>query len=116
MKELGTKILTFAKNKAMGIPQDIVKSTQAATNISPPVDLYRRLKTNKAYRPYGGVPFSEQKKFAVDNLKDAKQGSNLISYAAPMRFLRPNAPKLSNGEQLIRSGTNWKKFDKILNK
>lgn len=118
MNELGTKILKYSLTKAKGMPKDFVQSLQAATNISPPVDLYRRLQTNKAFLPYGGVPFKEQMNFSLGNLKDAKKASHLVGYAAPLRPFMSNPLKLVSGESARRlsTGRGWEIFDRVLNK
>lgn len=110
-------LIKLALEKLKSVPADAVNSLQAATNISPPVDLFRRLQTNKAYLPYGGVPFDEQMKFAINNLKDAKQGSHLIGYAAPIRPFKSNPLKLVSGQSAKRLGTGkgWEIFDKVTN-
>lgn len=116
MNEIGTKILQFAKSKAQKAPRDFVDSLQAATNISPPIDFFRRINTNKAYVPYGGVPFKEQMNFATNNFKDAKQGSHLIGYASLLRPFTPNSfsgkePKM--GEVMKKVGSKgWKILQK----
>lgn len=100
------------------IPGDVVNSAQSAVNISPPVDLARRLQTNKAYLPYGGVPQSENQSQAMQNIKDALQASHLIGYASPLRALTKNPLELSNGQtaRLLGSGKGWEIIDRLINK
>lgn len=112
------QIISLAMEKLRGIPTDVGKSMEAAFRISPGNDFARRLQMNKEFLKYGGVPYEEQKKFTMDNIKDAIQASHLVGYAAPFRSLMPNPLSLKSGEAAVRlgSGKGWEIMDKVLNR